>query len=185
MVAPAIFLIIVVLSNAGDGNPVHSGGIVKLPGVVLSMGGLNIVQHHMVKAQFPHQRIPLGNGLLFGDAAPVFCVPSVFIIRPFDVCRRPVSTELIENAYVIFYPIYGSAAADLLGIIRIIEAVDDWLLLRGGFDPLLVFCIQALSFFLFRLRGIRIRLPFRGIDVVDPFLQFLFCLGMAIQRLPL
>ena len=87
-----------ILPDAGNGHAVYAGGIVKLPcALPLALSGrLRVGQNHIAQPKLPHHLIRPGNGVLFGNAAPVGA--AVILEVAVDNRRvRQISAEAVHD----------------------------------------------------------------------------------------
>ena len=179
-----------ILPDAGNGQAVYAGGIVKLPcALPLALSGLlRVGENHIAQTQLLHHLIRLGDGVLFGNAAPVGA--AVILEVAVDNRRvRPVPAEAVHDVDFVLGSIHGGIAADLIGRSGILKAVDDGLFLRclchfrGVIgDDLLTARFQLLR----RLfRGVRVGVPFGGVDKINGILTLLLRHDSAVEGLSL
>ena len=179
-----------ILPDAGNGQPVYAGGVVKLPGAFpfAHSGLLHISQNHIAQPKLPHHLIRPGNGVLFGNAAPVGA--TVILEVAVDNCRvRPVPAEAVHDVDFVLGSIHGGIAADLIGRSGILKAVDDGLFLRCfcHFRSVIGDDLLTARFQLLRrlFRGVRVGVPFGGVDIINGILTLLLRHDSAVERLSL
>ena len=179
-----------ILPDAGNGHAVYAGGVVKLPGAFpLALSGrLRVGQDHIAQSKLPHHLIRPGNGVLFGNAAPVGA--AVILKVAVDNRRvRQVSAEAVHDDDFVLGSVHGRIAADLIGRSGILKAVDDGLFLRCfcHFRSVIGDDLPAAFFQLLRrlFRGVRVGVPFGGVDIINGILTFLLRHDSAVERLSL